>query len=653
MGKNNKGKQLERTPQENEQMEEILAQYHKIAKNLANSRNEEQVGDALSSIFDMTIAAQIGLLKALAKERTTPAADIVLAVNTYAPVKEVRKEARRSLIQLEGSNIYPVWTMPSVLSLADIVGIDAFDEDDEDDEDEILDGENVIEHFLRFWDQRDFELAYDLLAANSPLKEGLTREEWAMRRQAWVTAAEPTSIKIDVGYTLEVDLEDLSDDLEDGTEELDAFWSLEMKDVPESSSIPELPTATIVLPATGRHWFWSSYTFLMEDDALRIHSMRDKGAEALQLPPEKVEARLQEITQELQSMAQALAEDDKGDDEEDEVDELEVDIDEVRWFTKQSLHYCDALLAHPPTDDDVYEGVAQQAVIIGEMERAAAYFTIGVERFPEARGDMLRSLGAAYIELTIEDTDTHQEIEDELEEEEDAVQAEYISRYFPLAEKAFRDAIAADNAFTSYILLAELFVSQHKKIDEAKALYEQVQGLATTPSETAAIEVGRARIALAEDNPEKALDHYQRAVDLVPNIPGIWQSMGEVQLSLEQKDAAEESFLKSIEFEPTMTDAYAALATLYVEDNRDEAAIKVLEQGIATNPFASDIIAAQAMLYVHAGDMGKAEELIERAEEIDPDMEMVFIVRQVIELQKLQAQQRSSDPKSTKHKKRR
>ena len=322
MAKNNKGKQPERTPQEDEQIQNILAQYSQIAKNLKKSRNEDQIEDALSSIFELPEAAQLGLLKALAKEHSIPAADIVLAVNTYTPLKEVRKEARRSLIQLESSNTYPEWTMPSVMSLSDIVGIDSFSgfEDDEEDEDEDTMGETVIERFIRYWGQSDFALAYDLLATNSPLKEGLTSEEWVAKRAAWATEAEPASVKVDVGYTLEVDDEDVSDDLEDGAEELDAFWSLEMKDVPSNSSIPELPTATIVLQATGRRWFWVSYTFVMEDDELRIQSIRDKGAEVLQLSSEEVEERLQEIAGEIQAMSEALTEDESEDEVEDESD---------------------------------------------------------------------------------------------------------------------------------------------------------------------------------------------------------------------------------------------------------------------------------------------------------------------------------------------
>ena len=316
MAKNNKGKQPERTPQEDEQIQNILAQYSQIAKNLKKSRNEDQIEDALSSIFELPEAAQLGLLKALAKEHSIPAADIVLAVNTYTPLKEVRKEARRSLIQLESSNTYPEWTMPSVMSLSDIVGIDPFSGFEDEDEDEDTMGETVIERFIRYWGQSDFALAYDLLATNSPLREGLTSEEWVAKREAWATEAEPASVKVDVGYTLEVDVEDVSDDLEDGAEELDAFWSLEMKDVPSNSSIPELPTATIVLQATGRRWFWVSYTFVMEDDELRIQSIRDKGAEALQLSSEEVEERLQEIAGEIQAMSEALTED------ESDIDEL-------------------------------------------------------------------------------------------------------------------------------------------------------------------------------------------------------------------------------------------------------------------------------------------------------------------------------------------
>ncbi len=650
MGQKNSNKgnfQPERTPQEDAQIQQVLTQYRQIAKSLSTSRNEEQVGAVLSPIFALSDATQLGVLKALAKENTTAAADISLAINTYAPQKEVRKEARRSLIRLEGKNTYPEWQIPTLLSLSDVLETNVFDE-----EDDVLDDENVVEHFLNHWGEGEFEAAYNLLSASSPLREGLSSDEWVARRQAWAAEAEPALVKVDIGYGLEADVEDLPDNLDNGAEELDAFWSLTMKDVPGSSSIPELPTATLVLPATGRHWFWAGYTFLVEDDELRILSIRDKGAEALQLSEEEIEDRLQEIAEEIQGMSEELDEDDE-DDVEDDEDENELDDDrldmyteEVVWFTKQSLHYCDALIARIPENDGTYKLASQQAVVIHDMERAAAYVAIAVERFPEQRGEALRSLGAIYTHLA----------EDEYIEDEDIEDAEdtVSSRFMSLAEQALRDAIAIDNAVSDYVHLAELLMEQNKQ-DEAAALLEQAGTLTSEPQEQAIVEVGKAHLALVQDKPEVALAHYQRVAELAPDLSGVWYSIGDIQLSLQHRDAATKSFLKSIEVDPTTTDAYAELATIYIDQGNDTAASKILERGLVENPFAADLLAAQAMIYISRGDLRKAEESIKGAEESGSDMEIVQVVRQVIDMQKeqLRQQQRSPGSRSKKSKKRR
>ncbi|GAC1357271.1 MAG: hypothetical protein NVS4B11_06890 [Ktedonobacteraceae bacterium] len=653
--KPNKGKQQpERTPQEDAQLQQILAQYRQIAQGINKSKNEAQIEVVLAPIIGLPEASQIGLLKALAKEETTAAADIVLAMNTYAPLKEVRKEARRSLIYLEGKNTYAQWAPPAVMSLADALGTSAFD----DVEEEILDGEDIIEHFLEHWFEGEHEAAYDLLATTSPLRDGLTRDEWVARRRTWAAEARPARIQIDVGYALEVEDDNTTDALDDIEEELDAFWSLEMHDVASSSSIPELPTATIIYQATGRHWFWARYTFIIEDDELRIHSIRDMGGAALQLPAGELEHRIHDIAEEIHGMSELLQEEEKEDeDDQDESDDEELGFmtfEELTWFTKQSMHYCDALIAQAPQEDAAYELASQQAVIIHEVERAAAYFERIAERFPEQRGEALRSLGMACTELTIEEDDEHLDKEEYLPDGEQQPD-EVASRFLPLAEQAFRDAITTDNAFMSYILLAELFTTQNTHTDEAQALFEQAQALAVDPKEKATAEAGKARLAHLQNKPEEALTHYQHAAELAPDMPSVWYNIGEVQLALQQKEAAAKSFLRSTELDPTTTDAYADLATLYIEQDNDTAALEILQQGLDENPFAADLMAAQAMLYITEGDLRKAEELIEEAEETDPEMEIVQVVRQIIDMQKAQQrqQQRSAHKKSHKSKKRR
>ncbi len=91
-------------------LQHLLEQRHSIADSLRGSSSRIQAETALASITSNAGGTQLALLKALAKQRDVDAADVLLALNELAPDKAVRKEARRSLIQLAGSKIYPSWT---------------------------------------------------------------------------------------------------------------------------------------------------------------------------------------------------------------------------------------------------------------------------------------------------------------------------------------------------------------------------------------------------------------------------------------------------------------------------------------------------------------------------------------------------------------
>jgi tetratricopeptide (TPR) repeat protein len=99
---------------ENAQIQHLLENYQQIAQALRQSSDQAQIESALSAINALSEAAQVTLLKAFAKENNTDVADILIAVNTVSTQKEARKEARRSLIRLEGSKVYPQWVPPVV-----------------------------------------------------------------------------------------------------------------------------------------------------------------------------------------------------------------------------------------------------------------------------------------------------------------------------------------------------------------------------------------------------------------------------------------------------------------------------------------------------------------------------------------------------------
>src|SRR5579872_4552274 len=90
-----------------DQAQSLFEQYHEIAQALHSSSDQQQAEIALESVASETEAAQMALLKLLARTSDPEAADVLLALNTLSPLKDVRKEARRGLIQLEQSKTRP------------------------------------------------------------------------------------------------------------------------------------------------------------------------------------------------------------------------------------------------------------------------------------------------------------------------------------------------------------------------------------------------------------------------------------------------------------------------------------------------------------------------------------------------------------------
>ena len=100
------------SPEENERVQRLLAQYHQVAELLHTGLDQEQAQAALVVVSDLSEVAQIAFVKSLAKERETDAADILAGVNTFSQLKEVRKEARRGLLRLASNKVLPQWKPP-------------------------------------------------------------------------------------------------------------------------------------------------------------------------------------------------------------------------------------------------------------------------------------------------------------------------------------------------------------------------------------------------------------------------------------------------------------------------------------------------------------------------------------------------------------
>lgn len=111
------------SPEEQQDVQQLVANYHEIASTLHSSTNKTEAETALMPIHHASESAQMAFVKALAKENTIDSADILAAINALSEHKELRKEARRALIQLEGAKITPHWTPPTLSTPAIHVNI--------------------------------------------------------------------------------------------------------------------------------------------------------------------------------------------------------------------------------------------------------------------------------------------------------------------------------------------------------------------------------------------------------------------------------------------------------------------------------------------------------------------------------------------------
>jgi len=91
-------------------VQQLLARRQALAEELHGSTSRIEAQDVLTDVFASDEMTQLGLLKALVRTRDVDGADLLLAVYELAPIKAVRKEARRGLIQLTAAKIYPSWT---------------------------------------------------------------------------------------------------------------------------------------------------------------------------------------------------------------------------------------------------------------------------------------------------------------------------------------------------------------------------------------------------------------------------------------------------------------------------------------------------------------------------------------------------------------
>ncbi len=744
--------------EDNVQAQNILTQYHQIANNLHVSTDQKRAETVLSEINSLPEGPQIALLKALSKENHVDAADVLTAIYELSPLKSVRKEAKRSLIRLEGAKIYPGWEPPIDRTLAismfqsttnpprfwkgivtDLMDIgevqlllcweqgddykevrvlgfllefrrdgvkDAFvqleskrsfekflaqmtasledietknctlaqgrrllldalainkqygttphkdyrfnlslinqlilevpdlDDDDEplfsdeeEDDDDIdlhdLQPTAVVSMFVEYHVAGDFGISYDLLTQDSPLREGLSRQEWIERRELWEQEANPGVVEPNLIFEHEQPKSrlwlpgPLSAGRKATSITIEAGWSAEMDESPLGDTLPELPEATAVYEETRRHWFWASYSLVKENGEWRIQSISDEGLNAQNLSIEELQKRIDDIDTHLNEFTKEHTPENVKQMKPEEVTNYVAGT--VR-YAMQSIYYTDALIKKLPLDRTLYTDAASRAIIFQEYERCLVYLLPLTQRFPEQHGPLLRQIAEVYRELSRKYFD-----------KEDDERAE---RFDELAEEVLHESLAIENSFEAHISLAELLIEENERLNEARDHLLQAKELTNDPDEEAHVELHLGEIATEEDEHLEALTHYQRIIELRPQEGESWSDIAQAHENLGNIEEAVTSYQHAIELDPDNSDYYYRLSRLYTDNDQFEKAIKLLADALLANPDSVALNALLASFYMEKDDYGHAEIYLKKAERIDPESEFVQILRPVLELKK-------------------
>lgn len=743
-----KNTQIPVSQEENAQAQQVLEHYHQVANNLHASKDQQQAETALTEINNLPEGAQIALLKALSKENHVDAADVLTALDELSPLKSVRKEARRSLIRLEGARIYPRWeppidrtpaisaiqlttnpprfwkglvtdtlasgevqlllcweqgddykdvrvlgfllefwddgvkdfftrveskrgfenfaaqmaaSMPNVttkhcslaqgrrllldalainkehgttphkdyrlnLSLVNQLILEAADLDEESEESinlHDLSPQEVVVTFVESWVNDDYDIAYDLLSQDSPLREGLSRDEWIERREAWADQANQGDLEPNFLYEREQQQARLwlpspwSAGHSATHREIEAGWSIELDETPLSDTLPELPRATAIYEETGRRWFWSSYNLVQENDAWRIYGMTDEGTKAQSLSIEELQKKIQELDRSLEEFAKQHTPEEVMQLQDEEAKHY---LEEIVRCVMQASYYTDALLKKLPLDRSMYEEAAGRMLTFGQYERCLVYLIPLAQRFPEQRGLTFRRIAEVQRRLS--------------EQYFDEADDERAERYQELAEEALHESLAVENSFEAHISLAELLIDKNEQLDEAEDHLLQAKDLVTDSDDEAHIELHLGEIAMEREQYKKALSHYQRVVELRPASADAWFDVGEAHQMLENVEEAETSYKHAIELEPDNVEYYSTLSKLYTENDQPSKAIEVLEEGLLANPDSAVLHVYMASVYMDRGDYHQAEIFLNKAERIDPESQLVRMYRQMLNLSK-------------------
>lgn len=489
--------------------------------------------------------------------------------------------------------------------------------------DPAMEAEETLGNWLGGWSFGDYGLAYDLLASDHPTRQRQSRAEYIALRRQWADEAQPAALRLTVIREQEQRASALwTPGAAPGRigansrRELEAFWSLTLKETPIGGQLDELPMGTLISPSTGRHWFWTSATMQREPGGLwLIARQQDEGAQAQAVPVEELTTRIKALREDAEKTAQSAPQDPNS-------PETVAALQKVTADLTTALHYDDALATRLPLDERVNREAINDARALSAHERAAALlermlgrfsddvdvrFELGVEQYLIGEQHLQLGqqeaasawLGRATGTLTavVEEAPTAQRLQG---------LGELLARqgHFTQATTRLREAIALDATLPALYL------------DLSEALMGQV----TTENLDAPApldDAGRQQVM------HEALEALRQAAKLDPDQPRLFTRIGAIYEALHQHEDAIITFEEAIRHDRGDDTAHYALGSIFLARRDYARARPLLEMASQLEPSALQYRVALASCYIAMSEVGEATRQVTILEKVAPHLPQV------------------------------
>jgi tetratricopeptide (TPR) repeat protein len=478
-----------------------------------------------------------------------------------------------------------------------------------------LEPDMVAANFAGAWSMGDYGLCYDLLARKSTLREAQERSEWIDLRRNWADEAHPSHFEIYFVREQEQNkpsalwLPNSVLSVRAATQkEIELGWSLAVTETQLSGTLPEMPMGTAVYKETGRRWFWNNFTLLQEDGEWRISRIRDEGVALQGLPLDELEKRINEHSDLIQNIAKEHNPSDT---------DAQQYLDEIVQHTWKILSLEDACLVKNPLDKKLYEEAYSRAMSVRAVERAAVYAESLAIRFPGDSDHLLALQRLGMVQVAMAERFSSLGLEEQA--------AQFITE----GEATLRGTLDAEEP-VGHLLLAELLISS-EKYDEAEQLLLKARSFGQQERELQAqIEFDLASLAMERERFAEAQSYLERLAEIAPDYPALWATLGYIHHQQKNIPEAEVYYKRAIEEEPGDVRVYSELGSIYVEQSAFDKARDILLQGIRALPHSAQLRALLATVYLEQGDRRRAMECLEEAERINPGLEIVQALREVL-----------------------